>query len=1270
MATDVSIKLGVDGEKEFKSALSGVNSQIKNLNAEMKTVTSSFKTADDAEAAIEQRTDILGRTVDATKKKIQLLSTQYDKATDKLDDLSKELEDVKQEFGENSEQAAKAQNAYNRQAKAVNDLGTQLNNAKTSLNNLEREMEDVVNGADKATKALKKTADESEEAGASLKEAFTAGAVAGGIQTIVSSLTGLIETTSEYRKIMASLEVSSTKAGYTAEQTTASYKQLYGVLGDDQTASTTLANLQALGLGQAELTEMIDATIGAWATYGDSIPIDGLAESINETIKAGSVTGTFADVLNWAGTSEDKFNEKLEKCKTQTQRVNLVTKELSKQGLAQTAAAWRENNQDIIETNEASAELTEIWAKLSKKIAPNVAKLKKTFAEALLGITEYTEEHEVLAATVKSTGVAIAAFYAITKGTAAVTPLITAVRAASAAATAGKSAFTAFAASLETNPYLLAGAAIATVVTVLGTLIYKNYQASQSLGELGDAVKENAAAWNEMSAASKQAAEDSITQIEQGAKYISELQRMTDANGKVSKAESDRAAGLYTLIEELLPGMVQKTGEGEKATYKFADSIDELIQKQKALAVYEAYKDDYTEAIKQKADGTKALVDLYAERNELEEKYAQALTTLNDGELLYYGELLEKNEKSIQAQLELNESYDQTIKKVESLNEAIQSKDWESASKLINDFGLSVGELKNMDSDSIIAEYKKVTSAIEELQKQLESGNLSESQRNELQAMLEKLQGFLPEYEEAMKNVGSGGVESYSIGMKSQEEKAQSTALGVVQQVTEALESEKEDAKNAGIQNLAAFIAGAESKERDAATAGEFVSMATNNAMIQMKNDFGITGTNLIDGLIAGINTKVSAAVAAAKNLASKIKSAIQGKDGFDTHSPSRWAREIGIYVMTGLAKGFDAGTDTVINAAENATTEIKRLITKNIEEISDEIAKLEEKIAKETVENNAKQLKNQQEAEKAKLQTRLEALQEFQKEYENTLSEIEKKEESLTDKLKDYGELFTVTKTETSELFSLGDLEKDIDAITRYGEALEELKSKGTPDSLIDEVLSMGIDDATKYISKLNQMTDKDYDEYINLWEEKQQKAAEIAARFYTDEKNALVKEFAEKVPEELSEMKNDMYTIGKQTVDGMTQGMLDRSGNLYSTARNIISQAISAMRLEADIHSPSKKTGNLVGKPMAQGIANKFIETMQKSRGTIASAMMSPITTVNRTDIYNAAESAVNGFAAVGSGAASMQTVVIPVNLDGRQIAEVVYNPLKDIKKRKGEK
>lgn len=148
------------------------------------------------------------------------------------------------------------------------------------------------------------------------------GVAVAGIQSVASAITEVVDASAEYRKVMGTLEVSSKAAGYSADETAQTYKRLYSVLGDTQTAATTTANLQAIGLSQQDLMLITDSAIGAWTRYGDSIPIDGLAEAINETIQAGTVTGTFADVLNWAGTSEDDFNAKLEAANSTSERAN------------------------------------------------------------------------------------------------------------------------------------------------------------------------------------------------------------------------------------------------------------------------------------------------------------------------------------------------------------------------------------------------------------------------------------------------------------------------------------------------------------------------------------------------------------------------------------------------------------------------------------------------------------------------------------------------------------------------------------------------------------------------------------------------------------------------------------------------------------------------------------------------------------------------------------------------------------------------------------
>ncbi len=160
MANDIGLRVGIDGEREFRDAIKGIDAQIKNLNSEMKTVVASMEDMDDAEDATAQRTDVLGRSIKATQQKIELLSGQYSRAKNRLNELGRELDQASKEFGDNSTQASKAQNAYNRQAKEVNELGAKINNATTSMKRMEKEMRDISNGAGKAENAIDDLGDE------------------------------------------------------------------------------------------------------------------------------------------------------------------------------------------------------------------------------------------------------------------------------------------------------------------------------------------------------------------------------------------------------------------------------------------------------------------------------------------------------------------------------------------------------------------------------------------------------------------------------------------------------------------------------------------------------------------------------------------------------------------------------------------------------------------------------------------------------------------------------------------------------------------------------------------------------------------------------------------------------------------------------------------------------------------------------------------------------------------------------------------------------
>lgn len=344
----VGLVFKADGTVDFNKSLKEVNASIQENRTAFNLVKSTW--------------DDSTKSIDKLRETQKYLANQTEDYSSKIKVLEEELKAL--------------ESAEERNEKAIISKKSQLNQAKTTLNNYQRGLKEVEEQLESGTADLKDYAKKLDDLGEKAKGAGEKlGGLSAGASGLVAAVAATVPATEEYRKIMGSLEISSEHAGYSAEQTEEIYKKLFGVLGDDQTAATTTANLQALGLTQEQLMVLVNGTIGGWAKYGDSIPIDGLAEAINETVKAGQVTGTFADILNWAGTSEDGFNEKLEKCKTEAERVDLVMQELANQGLAQAGEKWQENNKTLVESNEAQAEFQEQTARLAETVAPAVTEI-------------------------------------------------------------------------------------------------------------------------------------------------------------------------------------------------------------------------------------------------------------------------------------------------------------------------------------------------------------------------------------------------------------------------------------------------------------------------------------------------------------------------------------------------------------------------------------------------------------------------------------------------------------------------------------------------------------------------------------------------------------------------------------------------------------------------------------------------------------------------------------------------------------------------------
>ena len=402
----ITTRLAIDGEQEYKKQLAAVNRELGNLGAEMKLVDAQFKGQ--------------ANSSEALRAKHNLLKQSIEQQVGKIVSLQGAVEEAAEAYGE----ADSRTDSYRRQLLSAETALAKLNDELSENDKLLKEAEDSADGCAKSIdgfgKAVKETADDADSlnddlggiggalkglrnedgsfnlggvtsALSNLKGLLVGGAIVTGAKAVKDAIFESVESTEEYRKIMGTLEVSSAAAGYTAEETAQVYQELQAVLGDTQAAATATANLQALGLKQEDLKVLVDECIGAWATYGDSIPIDSLSEAVNETVQAGKVTGVFADVLNWAGVNEDEFNRQLEACADTSERAQLVLVQLANQGLRETGQAWKDANQDIMEMNRSQEELNAAMARLGELLTPIAAGIIGFTADIVEGVTAVSD---------------------------------------------------------------------------------------------------------------------------------------------------------------------------------------------------------------------------------------------------------------------------------------------------------------------------------------------------------------------------------------------------------------------------------------------------------------------------------------------------------------------------------------------------------------------------------------------------------------------------------------------------------------------------------------------------------------------------------------------------------------------------------------------------------------------------------------------------------------------------------------------------------------
>ena len=355
----LTVEIGGD-TTQLGKALEDVNKKSKDLSSELGQVNRLLKLDPGNADLLAQKQTILAEAVETTAKKLETL---------------KEAERQVQAQFERGEASAEQVRALQREIVATEK---KLSGYENAIRETAEEVEGLGDAAEEAAKDVDGMADK-------LDSVANVGlaSLAGVVTAAAGALTAAAESTREYRTEMAKLDTAFTQNGHTSEAALGAYRELQSVLGETDQAVEAANHLAVLTDNEKDLAVWTgDILPGVFATFGASLPIEGLTEAANETAKVGQVTGPLADALNWAGIAEDEFNESLAKCNTEQERQTLIMETL--QGLyGEASAAYKETNADVIAANAANEQWTASLAQVGAAVEPLLTRVKEIGAELL-----------------------------------------------------------------------------------------------------------------------------------------------------------------------------------------------------------------------------------------------------------------------------------------------------------------------------------------------------------------------------------------------------------------------------------------------------------------------------------------------------------------------------------------------------------------------------------------------------------------------------------------------------------------------------------------------------------------------------------------------------------------------------------------------------------------------------------------------------------------------------------------------------------------------
>lgn len=383
----ITIKIGGD-TTGLDKALKETNKKSRELESELKAVDKALKLNPNNVTLVKQKQDLLKDSIKETKSKLDVLkeaqsqvTAQYKKGeidAGQYRAFQRELETTKSKLS-----------SLKDEKKNIHVIGTAFKEAKDKVKPVIKKVEkvgSVIGGA--TSKAVKFTATLGKIDTAMIGKAadgfkkYTQ-TIGVGLAAVTTALAANVEASREWNSDMTKLKTNAETSGNNFDFMKSKMQDLVAITGESDSSIEALSNLMAVGFSDEQMTPAINALSGAVEKFPDTLKIESLSDSLQETLATGAATGQFSELIGRMGDSVDDFNAGLQNCTSEAERQQYALDWLANSGLSEINDEYQSANKSTLDYERASFELQDALASLGTAFTPVMAGAKGMAADFL-----------------------------------------------------------------------------------------------------------------------------------------------------------------------------------------------------------------------------------------------------------------------------------------------------------------------------------------------------------------------------------------------------------------------------------------------------------------------------------------------------------------------------------------------------------------------------------------------------------------------------------------------------------------------------------------------------------------------------------------------------------------------------------------------------------------------------------------------------------------------------------------------------------------------